>query len=50
MEILKQKKVRLENYVRDITTMNNPDYDSVIYLTSIKLSQYSMMDDNRREK
>ena len=50
MDILKQKKVRLENDVRNITTRRNPDLNSGIYLTAVKVVIFSMVDDNRREK
>ena len=39
MEEFKQKNVRLENYVRNITTRKNPDSTSVIYLTDAKVLQ-----------
>ena len=39
MEEFKQKNVRLENNVSNITTRKNPDSSSVIYLTGAKVLQ-----------
>ena len=47
MAILNQKKVRLVNYE---TSMRNPDYSLVIYLTAAKVAQCRLMAENRREK
>ena len=46
MEIWKQK--RYSEY--DITTMKKPDSTAVIYLTAVKLSQYKIVSDDRRQK
>ena len=37
MEILNQKKARMENYVSDMTARNNPDSTSGLYLAAVKL-------------
>ena len=37
MDILNNNKLRLDNDVSDITTSMNPDLDSGIYLTAVKL-------------
>ena len=50
IEILKQNKARLKNDVRNITTNMNSDSTPGIYLTAIKVSQYIMVAENRREK
>ena len=47
MEILHQKKERLVN---NETTKKNPDSGSVIYITTSKLAQCRLVDENRREK
>ena len=47
MAILNQKKLRLVN---DETSMRNPDYSLVIYLTAAKVAQCRLMAENRREK
>ena len=47
MAILNQNKVRLVN---DETSMRNPDYSLVIYLTAAKVAQCRLMAENRREK
>ena len=49
-DILKQKKMGLENDVSDTTTRENPYLNSYIYLTSVKVSKLRMVDENRREK
>ena len=48
MEIFKQKKVRLKNYVGDITTRKNCNSSSKIYLTYVKVVHYKIMADNTR--
>ena len=50
IEILKQNKTRLKNDVRNMTTNMNSDSTPGIYLTAIKVSQYIMVAENRREK
>ena len=50
IEILKQNKARLKNDVRNMTTNMNSDSTPGIYLTAIKVSQYIMVAENRREK
>ena len=50
MEESKQKNVRLEKDVSNITIRKNPDSTSVIYLTDAKVLQYIMMTDNRTDK
>ena len=49
MEILKQKKMILENDVSNITTRKNPDLTSGIYPTASKVSQYLIVAVNIRE-
>ena len=50
MEILKQNKAILEDYVSNMTTSNNPDTTSGIYLAAVKVAQYIMVAENRIEK
>ena len=50
IEILKQNKARLKNDVRNMTTNMNSNSTPGIYLTAIKVSQYIMVAENRREK
>ena len=45
MTILQRKKIRLENYV---TTRNNHDSSLGILVTGDELSQYILVDENRR--
>ena len=40
----------MENNVSDMTTRNNPNSASVIYLTNIKVAQCRMLAENRRGK
>ena len=47
--ILNKNKLILENDVSNMTTRMNPDPIPGIYLTSFKVSQFIMVDDNRRE-
>ena len=47
MTIINQKKVRLVN---DETSMRNPDYSTVIYLTTAKVVQYRLVTDDKIEK
>ena len=47
MAILNQKKLRLVN---DETSMRNPDYSLVIYLTADKVAQFRMVAQNRTVK
>ena len=49
-KILKQIFLRLANYEENITTGNNPNSTSGIYIAAVKVAQYSMVDDHRREK
>ena len=44
-----QKKVILVNDVINMTTGNNPDPTSGIYLTAVKVSQFRMVAESRRE-
>ena len=39
--------MRRENYDKYITTGKNPNFNSVLYLTSEKVSQYRVVADNR---
>ena len=48
MDILKQNKVRLENYVSGVNTRKTPDSISGIYITAVKFLQYRMVDGNSR--
>ena len=48
MEILRQNKVKLENDVNGITTRKNPNSNSWIYLTTVKIAQRKMVADNKR--
>ena len=50
MEESKQKNVRLEKDVSNITIRKNHDSTLVIYLTDDKVLQYIMMTDNRTDK
>ena len=45
MVILNKNKVRLLNYE---TSMRNPDYSLIIYLTADKIAQFTIADENRR--
>ena len=47
MMIMHKNKVRLDN---DVTTRNNPDSSSVIYLSASKVAQCRMVAENKREK
>ena len=47
MLILQQKKVTL---IHDLTSMSKPDFNLGIYLTTDKVAQYILVDDNEREK
>ena len=46
--ILKKKKIKLAN--EDTTTQRNPESTSGIYLTTVKLTQYRQVAENRIEK
>ena len=50
MEILNKNKVILENDVSDMTTMDNPNSTTGIYLAFTKVVQGRFMDENRRGK
>ena len=50
MEIMKQKRARMENDISDMNTRNNPDPTSGTYLTAVKLAPYKMVAENMREK
>ena len=45
MTILQQNKVRLDN---DVTTRNNPESSSVIYLAADKVAQCRLVAENSR--
>ena len=47
MAVLNQKKVILVN---DEKSMRNPSSSSIIYLTADKVAQFTLVDENRREK
>ena len=47
MMILKKKEAKLSN--EDTTTRRNPDSNSGIYLTSVKVAQCRPVAENRRE-
>ena len=49
MEILDKNKARPENDESNITTRNNPDSTSGIYLSTAKVPQHSMVNNNIRE-
>ena len=49
MDILNKNTVRLKSDVRNITTRNNPDSSSGIYIT-VEVAKCRMVADNRREK
>ena len=48
MMILNQKKVKLAN--EDTATRRNPDPNSGIYFTAVKVAQFRHVADNRKEK
>ena len=50
MYILKQNKVILENDVSNMTTRLNHNSTLIIYLIIIKVAQFRMVYNNRREK
>ena len=48
MMVTKQNKVKLVN--EDTTTRRNPDSNSIIYPTTVKVTQCRKVAENRREK
>ena len=49
LEMWKQKKVRLRNFEYDIITSKRPRLTPGIYLITVKLSQFGMLADNKRQ-